>query len=623
MQNRIPMNSKSLQEAFPEVYRNFFSKCTVVNSTPASFIWSGEYVSIFGGFSISQTLPFRIYVGLEPISTNEIKSGVYKVFNPSIQQFENHPYDNFIRAKISDLIRSEIPKITGKNANNGFVFHILSEAPAERGLNISGAIAAALSLAIYLNYSKNITQKNVDIWTNQKIIDTINDAYFNKIFRFAWKIESVYHAGTSSGRGALVPFINSFYPIIYFTEKTDPGIIKTENNKSSSSDIFGFNKINNIKYWAYRLNEFFDFDIPSYYWPIDFGLIYSGYENSTASIIRMIPNIKEDLKEHTDQIKQKFIQKTQDGSHKTVSSFHEDCFGSDEEPWETVIKALGIICLKIIGNFENIIRKGHTEEYLQDFFRSINQNQNILHILEASTTSIDHICFSIYERGRKVDIISGVGAKLVGAGHGGDVVFAAPIGIFRKSVEELVLDSKKSYTKDINLDYASWVDGPNDLGIKIEQNLEDKHYSAFVSQGAAKVLHLNQAGNLHADLYTLEEFKKLKNTAMLLFDIVEEEIYIKGQRLTSKEIHSASTTVEIIKILLNNVDKDVKNNQLPESSYTSDRNELQSKIIGPLVRAFAKKTGKKLPLYIHGGLMDFFVKLEKDGLDVHVLEKIF
>jgi len=34
MQERIIMNSKSLQAKFPEVYREFFSKCPIVVSAP-------------------------------------------------------------------------------------------------------------------------------------------------------------------------------------------------------------------------------------------------------------------------------------------------------------------------------------------------------------------------------------------------------------------------------------------------------------------------------------------------------------------------------------------------------------------------------------------------------------
>lgn len=621
MDNRLAMNSSSLQEYFPEIYKDFFSRCPLVVSTPGSFIWSGEYASIFGGFSVNQTLPLRLYVGLEPRSTGEIGSGSYCFFSPASRQWENRQYDQITRAKILQLVEKEISKITNKEKNNGFILHILSEVPAERGLNASGAMSAALATAIYLFYSGGFSATEIRKWPQRQLSELSADQYFERIFRLAWKIESIFHAGASSGRGALIPLIDSFYPIIYFlTDQSNQSSTAKRKNVFSYFEPLSsqerYEIIDTTSYQAFRLDELFDLPIHSYYWPIDFGLIYSGYENSTASIIKMLPNIQADLKETLVKIREQL-------KKKRVHFNQADHFRKSQDPWQTIIGSLGIISLKIASAFEDLIKRGHSEEHLQELFKSINQYQNVLHILEASTTSIDHICFSVYEKSRKLDIVSGAGAKLVGAGHGGDVLFTAPIGIFRKSIEELVEELKKSYNKEITLDYASWLDGYGQQGVRVEQNLEEKTYSSFVSQGASKVLHLNIEGLLHSDLYTLEEFDRLKNKADLLFDAINGEIYIKGQRLTSKEIHSATTTIEIIQVLLANLGKNVKNSQLPPSSYTADRNELQSKIIGPLARAILKKTKRRLPIFISGGVVDFFVCWEENGLEIYLLEKIF
>ena len=610
---RIAMNSKSLQEHFPQVYRDFFSKCPIAVSAPGSFIWSGEYASIFGGFSITQLLPCRVYVGIEPRSTTEMANGLYLVFNPSLGKFESHPYDPLIRAEIFKLLKVEIKKIAIKSKYQGFVLHILSEVPTERGLNTSGAISAALATALHLTYQKNSKPEEIKKWLSLSLSDLTRNHLFDQIFRLAWKIESIYHAGVTSGRGAFVPFVHSAYPVIYFMINQSPSW------GSEPKKIF--EAIDKSKYWGFRLNEFFDFEVPSYHWPIDFGLIYSGYENSTASIIRMIPNIQEDFMEVAGKIKEKIHQKITDPKDREACRFYDH--GGKEAAWEKIIEALGIISLKIASSLETLLRKGYSEEHLQEFFKSLNQYQNILHILEASTTSIDHICFSVFERGRKLDIVSGVGAKLTGAGHGGDVVFAAPIGIFRKSVEELINELRTFYNKEISLDYASWIDGYEEEGIKVEQCLEGKIYSSFVSRGIAKVIHLNKQGNLHTDLYTLEEYKNLKKEADLLLDNINNEIYVKGQHLTSKEIHSASKTIDIVQFLLNHVGKEIKNSDFPESSYTRDRNELQGKVIGPLIKIVNRKIGYKLNLKINGGIVDFWVKLEPGNLDIYLLEEIF
>jgi hypothetical protein len=64
MENRIPMNSQSLQEKFPQVYQEFFSKCPIVVSCPRSFTWFGEQAVRYEGLSLRQNLPLRTYVGI-------------------------------------------------------------------------------------------------------------------------------------------------------------------------------------------------------------------------------------------------------------------------------------------------------------------------------------------------------------------------------------------------------------------------------------------------------------------------------------------------------------------------------------------------------------------------------
>lgn len=620
MQNRISMNSKSLQEAFPEVYRDFFSKCPIVVSAPASFIWSGEYASIFGGFSINQLLPARIYIGLTPVSFEEITSGTYKVFNPSLQRFEDHVHNSFIRNKIITLMKKEIAKITKKDKNNGFILHVLSEAPLERGLNISGATAAALSLGFNLLYRCDLGCQDVKNWETLTLPELINEKMFDRVFRLSWKLESIYHAGVASGRGAFVPFVWSFYPIIFFAAARARDNSKEKFPITTNGE---YEILETIKYQSFRLNEFFELNVPDY-WPIDFGLIYSGYENSTASVARMIPHVQAELEKTAQKIKKQLDEKLANVKDKNVFTFYDYCSGDKkEELWGSVIRTLGTVSLQIVNSFENLIRLGHSEKYLHDFFKALNHYQNLLHILEASTTVIDNICFSIHDKARKLNIFSGVGTKLTGVGHGGDVVFSAPIGIFRKSAEELILELKESFNKEITLDYASWIDGYAEEGIKVEQCLEEKIYSSFISQGAAKVTHLNRAGYLHEDLYTLEDYEKMRKTADILLDGINRDIYVRGQRLTSKEIHSTAATVGIMRILLNNLGKNVKNSQFPVSSYTKDRNELQGKILSPLIKAVQKKTGYKLNLELHGGLIEFFIKLESSDLDIFLLEKIF
>ena len=58
----------------------------------------------------------------------------------------------------------------------------------------------------------------------------------------------------------------------------------------------------------------------------------------------------------------------------------------------------------------------------------------------------------------------------------------------------------------------------------------------------------------------------------ILLDTIQGRVYIKGMRLTSKDIHSQNTTIDMLKILLENIGKEVPNTYLPVSTYSQNKN---------------------------------------------------
>lgn len=65
MEERIELNSETLQENYSLVYQGFFSQNSLVVSAPRNFWWTGEYAELFGGLTITQKLPVRLYFGLQ------------------------------------------------------------------------------------------------------------------------------------------------------------------------------------------------------------------------------------------------------------------------------------------------------------------------------------------------------------------------------------------------------------------------------------------------------------------------------------------------------------------------------------------------------------------------------
>ncbi|MEI7558670.1 MAG: hypothetical protein WCJ45_08005 [bacterium] len=65
----------------------------------------------------------------------------------------------------------------------------------------------------------------------------------------------------------------------------------------------------------------------------------------------------------------------------------------------------------------------------------------------------------------------------------------------------------------------------------------------------------------------------------MIFDCIDGKIYINNELTNHKEILSQSGTVEIMKVIFENMGKYVNNSKLPVSSYTKNKNEMVGKII--------------------------------------------
>ena len=622
MPERMSMNSKSLQEHFPDVYRAFFSRSVIVISTTRMFTWAGEYSEMFGGLNIMQKLPLRIYIGLEPINTKKIKIGLFKTFTPYRSIFSDTVFNDLIEQELAKFIYSLLPDIGYRGNPKGFIINILTELPLECGLGSVGSLAAALTSALFL-YFGQVSPEMIKNWSNYSTQQLINNPKlkFQIIHRMAWEMEGVLDLFPVSGIRSFTSMISSVYPIVYFTKKDKSieniDIIESASNPEESRKI-----IRKTRYWALRYEEILKFKC-LLTWPIDFGLIFSGDYRVTGNILRSLGQVRQFLNQTSDYVKEEF----QDllGSlkgKKTLPFFYQICLEEGGDGfWDRYTATMSIASMQVLKGFRELFTRGASDE---PFFKAINLGNNMLKFLDVSTHTIDFICSYIQDRIRLTGENPEMAAvKLTGAGKGGDVLFAVPYGSFRNIIINSVEKLRGKTGKDIWLDYASWLDGFEKEGVKIEQFLTEGIRSKFISEGTVSLKKWTNKEAMVSELSSLERLEKEKKDIDLLIDILEEKIYIKGQKLTSHELHSASTTIEILKILLENTGKNIANKNLPESSYSQDRNEMQSKIVSPLTKIVKQLTRKKLLLKITGGLTEFYLKLEPSDLDIRILEKIF
>lgn len=165
---------------------------------------------------------------------------------------------------------------------------------------------------------------------------------------------------------------------------------------------------------------------------------------------------------------------------------------------------------------------------------------------------------------------------------GGSLLFVMKSGKSRETIQK-VLDYLRNDGHIISMDYASWRDGYSSNGVRLEQYITQKLYSDYTKEG--NILFTDTSGTVYFGDYDMV----IENERdCILLDTIRGRIYIRGIKLTSKEIHSQNTTIDMMKILLENIGKEVSNAKLPVSTYSQNKNEILSKVVLP-IRKLAKE----------------------------------
>lgn len=165
---------------------------------------------------------------------------------------------------------------------------------------------------------------------------------------------------------------------------------------------------------------------------------------------------------------------------------------------------------------------------------------------------------------------------------GGSLFFVTKSKRSRATMQK-VLDHLRQEGYIAHLDYASWRDGFSSDGVRVEQFISEKIYSDYTKEG--NVFFSDSKGaSYFGDYESIIENEK----DCILLDTIRGRIYIRGIKLTSKDIHSQNTTIDMMKILLENIGKEISNSKLPVSTYSQNKNEILSKVILP-IRKLAKE----------------------------------
>jgi len=627
MENLQKYNSKAIKEAFPEVYKDFFSICATVISAPGNFLWAGNYGLLSGSLGVTQNLPLRVYVGLEETCGGQVIFGKCFVFDSQEHKFIDYKMNQTIKEEVSLFLEEEFKKILTQRKFKGLKIHLLSEMPIGYGVNASGALAAALVSAAFLHYQLLAPSEliNFSISQTEKLI---KNNLFNRLFRFAWKLESIFHGGLTSGVGAFTPFIGGRSPIAYFIEEP---LADGDEKKSGGIKFFcdigqgvqkNFNLIDRMRFNAFRVSEL-SVDKREFFFPFDFGLINSSASGASIIANRALECMGEMLQE-TEPFFQKIFIPYLEQRGFTRSAIFKETFSPNpaQKVWGSLLHIISTFSVNILFALHQLNRKYFSASDFGRLAENLNKYQNIYRIVGTSSLFTERLYSLLEQKVRSLNYECGVGFKLTNNTHGGFIIFVINSHRLRKKIFEVVEEVKKEIKESITVDWISWRDGLENEGIKIEQSLTNQIYSNFISRGALIVLHLDESG-LHEDLYTLEEFSRAKKDMDVLLDSINEEIWIKGEKITSKELRTVTNTIVTLKILLENVRTEIIKSKLPDSGYLKDRNEFQSKIASPLVKVIEKRLKRRISFNIKGPIVNFTMNFDPKDVEFFYIKKGF
>lgn len=582
-----PINPCSLQSSFPEVYSNFYRKSNVVLSSSCTLSWWPSLWYSSKIIRIKQKVPSRIYCWISANRAGRINFIDLLSFNTETDSFESvfwlWIYNNF--EKVADFIKDYLDE---RSINIWVDINILSESFLWHWFWFYWVLSWILA-SVLLVYEWKLTKGDLNDYDK-----FIKSDLFTELFELWIKIESIFKEWKVYWSNLYTSLSNKNFPIICFYDET----IQSKN------------------FFWYDINEFFSNmsklnDLPLDYWIINI------WQKSLFDENKFIfDNYKlwfRDLKNFIlSNIKLLWIEWVKNLNFAEV--FNEDFF-------ELFESASSVMVVKILHEFNELLKNPYDESTIEKFIMTIKANWKILSSLENSNKIISKILY-LFKKFRKLSDEDIWIIPIVSWRIWWWFLFVQKGYKCRETLVKVIEEINKEWYENVRLEYANWRDWYSNEWLKIEQNLSEWKFSKYISENNV-VVKSNNWESLIDDYSNVLKLLGSKESIIIL-DSINKKIYINWKKLTSKEILSQTSTIEILEKLLYNIGIDVRNNEFGYSSYSKNKNEMLWKIILPLNRLIERQYWKKLPIVCSGSMTEYYVKLEQfSRLEIVTISKLF
>ena len=578
----------SLRIEHSEVYKKFFCENNLVFSTNNvidRWIWIWES---FNNFKIKQKVSTKTYCWVKFNQT-------WKVYLNKIYEYDW--LDNsFVVTNFDDTVvdYSPIQKFLDENYNpnwNKWIeLSFICENPRGHGFG-AGDVVSLLAVFAMMYTQWIITPnilKNYDEFLNSEVAEELHHK--------AWSFADILMEWRSTGSDIFVSMWKDPMPIVYVSKNiADKHLYESENDKwmTIHKNILDFLWIKNK-----------DVELP-----FDFWVFYFGIDYDTDYVDQVSQIYKKEINDVQTYIFEKF---------KNNGVSDENFYFGDldyETFYNNFVEVWIILHFKLLKAFESVLLHPLDENIMEKFIRVVNEFWAFSVIIESNNTFITDIkktfdSLKLFDN-EKIWVCPLTLWKMWGS-----FLFVTPFKKSRRTISKIVEKYNFQWNK-MHLEYASWIDWYSDEWLKVEQDLSNDIFSEYLQSGS--VIYKDNFGKSYIWDYNwiLE-----KESKWLLFDCIEWKIYVNWKDITSKDLLSQSTTVEVLDCLVSRFWETVSSKELPYSSYSTQRNQMAWKIIIPLKKLTKKYFWKEIDLDCSGWLGWFSLILNEKEIKIWVVKNV-
>jgi len=369
-------------------------------------------------------------------------------------------------------------------------------------------------------------------------------------------------------------------------------------------------ELENIHVEYSSLDKLFDDQFNCDELPLDYAIVFSWLKNDSSKIEQYTK---------ADEVKYnnlwEFVDKYLNKKWSKKYNYNSNKFIKDYKIYDLIGDNFAFLNIWMLEKFHKIFNQWHDRLCIAEFIWHINVFRSFMNIIEKSNSFPDEFIKQFENLKTWKDEMVWIMPIYSGKIWWWYVVvmdYWTSRNTFEKTIESL----KKQYC-DINTDYVSWIDWTISDWVIVEQYVSKTVFSDYLSKD--KVVYKNAKWEVKYVDYNEHLFN---NSNWLILDMIEKKIYLKWKKLTSKDLVSQSSTIEVLELLINNLWEEISSEDLPYSSYSKNKNQMLWKIILPFLSFVQDSFWEKIPLVCKWSQNSFILKLEKTNLEIGVIKKI-